>query len=142
MKDKDENLHKDTNLNDILGMSDEQLQEHAYLIDRGVRYITLLNSFESDQLLMLRMAGLLEDAAYKFRNVIPFVIDRENGTANCGFASNQWAIKSFVWADTVPEPHRSRVRGMLFGYSSRAIMKHEESEPVRCFRLFALQESI
>ena len=117
-------------LNQILGMSDDALTEHAYLIDRGVRPMAFLTSIKADMVLMQRVYTRLEITSYGFDKVIPFVIERNDGTAVCGFAARKWVVDTFEWIDKAPEPYRDRIRGLLLGYSVQEIATFDEYQSV------------
>lgn len=121
-----------SDINNLLELSDGQIGEHAYLIDRGTRPMTLFNSFPNEAFLMARMLTRLEVCSIGFPNAIAFVIDEEH-FASCGFASHKWVIDLFVYASKLEEPHRSRILGLLFGYSNEAIAKWEDTESVKLF---------
>ena len=81
---------------------------------------------------MLRVATRLETIAAA-EHVVPFVIDRGDGTADCGFAASRWVIETLQWANGLDEPYRGRVRGLLFGYSAFAIQDFEQRQSIRSF---------
>jgi hypothetical protein len=58
---------------------------------------------------------------------IPFVVDRGDGIADCGFAVSKWAIDLFRYAvREAPDQQRHRIIGLLLGYSAQAIHAYEE----------------
>ena len=116
-------------LNAILMMTDDRLTEQACLIHCGVRPLTLLSPFRSDPLIMQRMVTRLETVANG--TAIAFVVDRGDGTADCGFAANKWIIETFQWVlKDVPPPHSSRILGLLLGYSASAIHDFEQRQSI------------
>lgn len=116
--------------------ADEVIREHSYLVARGVRTLALVGRCKAEPLVMLKAATRLEalgDAA-----VVPFVLDRQDGFADCGFAAAGWALDLYRWlvlADpaSVPPEQRERVTGLLLGYSAEAIRLFEDRMPGRLF---------
>ena len=123
-------------INEILGLSNDELAEQARLIDRGVRPMTLFSPFDSDSDLMLRVATRLETLSANTSSV-SFVIDRGNGFADCGFAAHIWVVETFRWIGEQANnsPYRSRILGLLLGYSATAIQNFEQQKNVRWFTL-------
>ena len=118
---------------DVLETSDSILVEHALLIDRGVRPLTLFSSISSDSLTMLKVATRLETMSIG-TSAIPFVIDRSNGVAECGFAQKRWVIDVMTWLfNDVKGSNFHRVMGLLLGYSVDAIENFERQQSVRMF---------
>jgi hypothetical protein len=105
------------------------LAEHAYLVSRGVRLVSVIGNgipdeMESDRS-QLGIASIDEPA-------IPFVIDLENGGTNYGYASHAWAVDLFRWASTrAPDIQAHRIRGLLLGYGRDAIRQFEERSSYR-----------
>ena len=121
-------------VNDALGMSDELISEQAYLIARGVRPMMLFHLIDADPLLMGQVAGRIEQCA-EGMGVLPFVWEDSSETAWVGYASSRWVFETFRWAiDSLDEPHRSRVLGMLLGYTPLEIAKYDAQQPIRGFR--------
>jgi hypothetical protein len=70
---------------------------------------------------------MTELGAANFPGSIPFVIDRGDGNADCGYSANKWAIDLYRYAiREVPEQHRHKIIGLLLGYSAQAIQEHDE----------------
>jgi hypothetical protein len=106
-------------------LNQEVLTEHARLIARGVRAFALAGDCPADKLPMLR--AMTELGAANFPGSIPFVIDRGNGNADCGYSANKWAIDLYRYAvREAPEQQRHRIIGLLLGYSAQAIQEHDE----------------
>lgn len=102
--------------------------------------MVLMEPFQSDPLLMLRVATRLETLGVE--GVVPFVIDRGDGVAECGFAADQWVVETFQWMQkNIKKPYYSRILGLLLGYSASAIHNYEQKQSVRGFTALALQES-
>ena len=81
---------------------------------------------------MLRVATRLETVCHG--KAVPFVIDRGDGNAECGFAANKWVVETFRWnTEEVQEPYRSRVLGLLLGYSASAVQEFEQKQSIRWF---------
>lgn len=115
----------------------DSLREHAYLVARGVRPLALVGQCENAPLTMLRTATAIEGAAES--GAIPFVIDRGDGYADYGFAVARWALDLFRWItnaaqDAVPDQQRTRILGLLFGYSAESIRLFDESQDGRMFQ--------
>jgi hypothetical protein len=126
-------------LSDV-GVSEALIAEQAYLVARGVRALALAGQCDSEPLVMLRVATRLE--AQSSPGAIPFVVDRGDGRADFGFAAAGWVLDLYSWLskdtqDAVPEPQRSRILGLLLGYSTEAIRLFEDG---RSGRLFTLTE--
>src|SRR5437667_1474184 len=107
-----------------LRASDELIDEQSYLVARGVRALALVGRCRADSVLMLRAATRLE--ALADTRVVPFVLDRGDGVAECGFAAASWVLDLYRWLAlanpaTLPPQHRERVIGLLLGYSVDAI---------------------
>ena len=121
--------HKMSDLNDLFGMSDEMLTEQAYLIQRGVRPLVLLSPFPTEHFLMQKVVTRLGTVSHGL--AIPFVIDRGDGTAECGFAMNRWVVETLDWVfKEVSPPHSHRIVGLLLGYSAPAIENFEQRQSI------------
>ena len=122
-----------TKITDLFSCS-EISREEAYLISRGVRALALLKTTKTDRTSMLSALNELEEAASmvgatRGNNVLPFVVKHKSGHyATTGFASHPWVIDLFRWIDDsdVPHPHRSRIIGLLLGYSPDAIAAEDD----------------
>ena len=100
--------------------SDDVLEEHRYLIERGVRALALVGCCEpSDVATVLHRLAVIADG-----RSVPFVV--ANG-AMCGFAANAWAIDLLAWAsESAPRVQLDRILGLLLGYESAAIARFGE----------------
>ena len=108
--------------------SESYVSEHAYLVARGVRPMAIVGHVEADKNLMLQAASRLETVSVG-ESVIPFVIPRSDGFADCGFAAARWVVDLYAWLvgpDGVPEDHAHRIRGLLLGYNAEAIRDHDD----------------
>ena len=107
--------------------SDDYLAESAYLVERGVRPMAIVDHIEATPSLMIQAASRLEIASIG-AEVIPFVVDRGDGIADCGFASTQWVVDLYAWLlkSGAPGEQVHRIRGLLLGYSPKAIRAHDE----------------
>jgi hypothetical protein len=117
---------------------EEVLAEHAYLVARGVRPLSLIGSCPADELTLLRVATRIETAAGP--GVVPFVIDHGDETASFGYAAAAWAVDLYQWANDpalVPQEQRHRINGLLLGYSVPAISRHEDETSGRRFPSFS-----
>ena len=117
--------------------SDDYLSEHAYLVERGVRPMSIVGHVEGGAEFLLRVASRLEIISV-YNRVIPFVIKRADGIADCGFASEQWVVDLYEWlvqSADVPNIQEHRIRGLLLGYSADAIRDHDARG---CGRRFTL----
>src|SRR5690348_4926586 len=90
--------------------SNDYIAEHAYLVERGVRPLGIVGHVEADGLVMLQAAGQLERASIGAA-VIPFVIPRLDGFADCGFAAASWVVDLYEWllrSENVPQEQAHR----------------------------------
>lgn len=114
----------------------DTIEEHLYLVSRGVRALAIVGTCESDPLEMLKTATTIEGIANG--QAVPFVVDREDGFADYGFASSGWAVDLFRWtvvkSGPVSERQRGRILGLLLGYAPEAIARFEDQSGGRCFR--------
>ncbi len=102
--------------------SDDVLCEHAYLVARGVRPLSL--------------AGHLEIERHAQPNVVPFVVDHGDRIASFGYASTRWVVDLYEWAvrdPAVPEEHEHRIVGLLLGYGAPAVARYEDEGSGRRF---------
>ena len=96
--------------------------EHAYLIDRGTRPMTLLPERTYDESSPEEVIKKLSVLSASYPGAIPFVIhDSKSKITQSGFATHRWIIELFEWAQSVPEPYQDWILGLLFGYSPAAI---------------------
>lgn len=107
--------------------TDEHLEEHAYLVARGVRPMALAGTCEADPVTMLRAQTRLGTAGQR-HDALPFVIDHGDGRASCGYAACEWVIDLYqwAWAGDLPKERRHQITGLLLGYSAEAIARHGE----------------
>ena len=126
-------------VNDALFLSDGGIQEHAYLISRGVRPLSLFNPFLADPLLMLRVSTRLENLSLSLQGAIPFVVDEGKGMAIAGYAASRGVVETFLWVEkTAPKPHRDMLLGLLLGYSIPAIATYEQEQSIQQFDMSTL----
>lgn len=114
----------------------ETLREHAYLVARGVRPLSLAGHchVDEDPDLLLRVATDLERHAEA--NSIPFVVDHGDGVASYGYAGARWALDLYEWSvidPAVPQEQRHRIIGLLLGYGAPAVSRYEEEGSGRRF---------
>ena len=112
------------------------ISEHAYLVARGVRPMAIVGRVEADKNLMLQAVSRLEIVSIG-EPVIPFVVPRDNGFADCGFAAARWVVDLYAWLvgpNGVPEDHAHRITGLLLGYDAKAIRDHDERSCGRRFQ--------
>lgn len=66
---------------------------------------------------------------------IPFVVDREDGCADFGYAAAAWAVDLLRWMALakIPSEQEARIMGLLLGYSPNAIRTFEERRAGRAF---------
>ena len=117
---------------------DEVLQEHAYLVARGVRPIAIVGECRDDPLVMLGVSTRLE--ALGASGAIPFVCPCGDGVAEYGYAARQWVLDLFRWVvsaneNAVPTLHRHRILGLLLGYGLDTIRDYEEHNAGRMYDL-------
>lgn len=123
--------------------SDDYILEHAYLVERGVRPMAIVGYIEAKDPELLQAASRLEIISTQ-NNVIPFVVVRADGIADCGFASAKWVVDLYEWlvrSSDVPEIHGHRIRGLLLGYNVKAIRMHDGRISGRRFTSSPEQES-
>jgi hypothetical protein len=123
--------------------SDDLIHEQAILIARGVRALALIGTCEAEQVVMLRVATKIERLAYG--HIIPFVLDRRDGTAEYGYAAAQWVLDLLRWLfwdspETIPPKQKDRILGLLCGYGVEAIRSFEERGSGRLFEVLILSD--
>jgi hypothetical protein len=126
-----------------MNWSDDYIEEHAYLVERGVRPLALVGHVPNDKPSMLQAASKLETISVNMR-VVPFVVARRDGFADCGFAAAKWVVDLYTWvvqSKTVPKRHLHRIRGLLLSYSAEAIRTHDERGSGRRFTSSPERES-
>lgn len=105
------------------------LHEQSYAIARGVRPLALVGQCEADAGIRSRVLAHL--STHCDAGAVPFVCEREDGTAEYGYAAAQWAIDLYRWTvnekadNTLPLNQRHRIIGLLLGYSAAAISDFE-----------------
>jgi len=115
----------------------ELLREQAYLVARGVRPLSLAGHCYVDEdtsECLLRIATELERHAEP--HVTPFVVEHGDGVASYGYAESRWALDLYEWTvsnPAVPQEQRHRIIGLLLGYSTPAVSRHEEEGSGRRF---------
>lgn len=103
------------------------LERDQFLINHGVRHLTISGYINNDPIKVGRMFAMLRHTpAYACgepcRQAIPFVVPHVSGSAMCGYASHPWIIETLEWLQTVDAgTHRSRIEGILLGYHPDAI---------------------
>ncbi len=115
-------------------MTDNEIREHVYLIERGVRALAVVGNAEADSDEMLRISTRLESLAGL--GVVAFVIDRGDGTADFGYACSGWVLDLYRWSvsePAIPSDHRSQIIGLMLGYSAEAIRRFTEENSGRLF---------
>lgn len=68
--------------------------------------------------------------------VVPFVVPRRDGIADCGFARSTWVVELYEWLmqdEGIPVKHQHRIRGLLLGYDVDAIRGYDERTSGRRF---------
>jgi len=110
------------------------IREQSRLVARGVRLLALVGQCSADPVTMLEVATRLETITNE--NVVPFVLDERNGTAEYGYAATEWVLDLFRWAMTedLPSLQRNRIVGLLCGYGAEAIRLFEERQAGRLFQ--------
>ncbi len=108
--------------------SADYVSEHAYLVERGVRPLAIVGHVEDGEVSMLEAASRLEIASVHMR-VVPFVVRRLDGFADCGFAAAAWVVDLYEWlvsSGDVPPEHAHRIRGLLLGYDVASVRAHDD----------------
>ena len=113
-----------------MDVSDDLIQEQAYLISRAVRPLAILGSVSLDELEMQHQFVRLNQLTGGQGGVIPFVLPRRNvDCAMVGFASEQWVIDLLEWSySDAPLRQQHCIVGILLGYSARDIATHDFRE--------------
>lgn len=117
----------------MLDASTDLVREQAYLVERGVRALSIIGQCTADEVTMLRVATELEAVP---ENAIPFVCDLGNGMADYGFAAQPWVVSLYEWVakqNAAPAEHRHRILGLLLGYDPSAIASFEARRSGRRF---------
>jgi hypothetical protein len=114
----------------------EVLREHAYLVARGVRPLSLAGHCHAadDPDALLHIATRVEREVEA--NAIPFVLDHGDGVVSYGYAESRWALDLYEWVvrdPSVPEEQRHRIVGLLLGYGAPAVSRYEEEGSGRRF---------
>ena len=109
-------------------LSDDLIQEQAYLVSRGVRPLALLESVRLEPAEMINTFVRLNQVAVD--PAIPFVLPRRDmNCAMTGFAAAPWVIELLQWSyDHAPLRQHHRIIGLLLGYSVSAIAEHDSRE--------------
>ena len=102
---------------------DSLLQEHAYLVSLGVRALALVElGVPQDE--MGREHLRLQEHAATCPDIIPFVLPVGEGAVS-GFAAEPWVVDLLAWSYDQPVRQAHQIRGLLLGYSARAIAEHD-----------------
>jgi hypothetical protein len=96
--------------------------------------MAIVGHVEAEPSVMLRAVSRLEIASVG-EAVIPFVVPRTDGFADCGFAAALWVVDLYQWtvSGAVPAEHAHRIRGLSLGYSADAVRAHDERDGGRRF---------
>jgi hypothetical protein len=116
----------------------DTLAEQAYLVARGVRHVSLAGHchLPDDDVAGALLTVATEIERHAESNVIPFVVDHGDGVASYGYADSRWALDLYEWTvrdPSVPQEQRHRIVGLLLGYGTPAISRHEEEGSGRRF---------
>jgi hypothetical protein len=125
---------------DLVAPTGEVLREHAYLVARGVRRLSLAGHCHTadEPNALLRIATCVEGEAEA--NAIPFVLDHGDGVASYGYAESRWVLDLYEWVirdPSVPQEQRHRIVGLLLGYGAPAVSRYEEEGSGRRFATIA-----
>jgi hypothetical protein len=119
----------------MLLSSDEVLAEQSYLVARGVRRLSLAGHCHVDRSdALLGLATQIE--RHGEPNSIPFVLDHGDGVASYGYVESRWVLDLYEWVvkdPAVPQEQRHRIIGLLLGYDTPAISRHDEEGSGRRF---------
>ncbi len=108
-------------------MPREVLARDQFLINHGVRHLTINGYINNDPILINRMYTMLQytppyGCGIASGLAIPFVIPHIGGDAMCGYASHPWIIETLEWLQSHDlNDHTSRLEGILLGYHPDAI---------------------
>ena len=113
--------------------SNDVIREHAYLVSRGVRPMSLVCAVEAEPKKMRevyeKLSGLAPiNGGGQGIIPIPFVIAwKGKEMANCGFATHSWIPETLRWLEQIDEQrqHIDRIIGLLLGYSPGAIAAYD-----------------
>ena len=78
---------------------------------------------------------------YSEPNTIPFVVDHGDGVASFGYSDSRWALDLYEWTvrdPSVPQEQRHRIIGLLLGYGTPAVSRHEEEGSGRRFAAYCV----
>ena len=111
-----------------------EMEEHAYLISRGVRPMSLLGTiandpYEVDDVYDKMCAIASQTGGTQDVIPVPFAILCSSiGRVNIGFAAFEWIVDMYRWLlnEELPAKNRNRITGLLFGYSPAAIASFEK----------------
>lgn len=113
--------------------SDDVIREHAYLISRGVRPMSLVCAVEAESLAMKclyeKLSGFAPiNGGGQAVTPVPFVIvGLEEGLANGGFTTHSWIPETLQWLGQLntSQKYVDRIIGLLLGYSPGAIAEYD-----------------
>lgn len=89
-------------------------QAEAYLVERGVRALALVDRIRGHDYPLMAAAPA---------SVVPFVLP----DGICGFASHGWVVDLLAWARAhAPHPQVDQITGLLLGYSPESIRQFSE----------------
>jgi len=109
--------------------SDDLMREQAYLVERGVRALAIVGTClesEADAVpALLALAGAYSPGA------VLWVVAREDGMCDYGYAASGWAadLYRWAWSPNVPTVQRERIIGLLLGYAPEAVERFEARLP-------------
>ena len=118
---------------DKMNLNEDLVQEHAYLVSRGVRHLAIIDSHENTcEDLPLLLCTKLETLSLYYPEVIPFVHKNLDGFVDYGFAREPWVLEIYKWIcnSKVPKKYRNIIVGLLCGYSTEALRTHNDHESV------------
>jgi hypothetical protein len=105
--------------------SDDAIKECAYLVERGVRAMALIGGFRADKASMDVALDHISNPKLSGQDTIPFVVDKGDGIAMCGYASERWVVDLYRWtAANAPPDIAAMVTGLLLGYSPEAVRRY------------------
>ena len=117
-------------------LPDEVLIEQEYLISRRVRSLALIGQCDNQEDSMLKIVTKLESISSG--DAIPFVVDREDGIADYGYATHRWVIDVYKLTiekcSPIPEKDKGCIIGLLLGYDSESIARFKETANGRIIR--------
>jgi len=99
----------------------EWLEDHAFVIARGVRPLALIGTFYTRNCCGTELLDSLR-AVRGADDVVAFILPSFGGSMAYGYASHEWVVDFYRWAlENAPKPYFDYILGLLCGYSPQAV---------------------